>query len=192
MLINRKFLLIVAIAGMTIVGVIFLSIPFFQSLSMNAKQENDAWGAVCDVSDLALGGMKKCGLATVYRRTSIDKKSIARFKHLLADPASSESKQPESTRNQWRSENKDFFVFSPWAPVRGCGVELKDPEKSFERGPEEKEALLTLPYFTENCEGRTWDTSGRLYLRTYNPPEKNLIVPRVRWVSESSLLIYGS
>ena len=186
MLINRKFLLIVAIAGMTIVGVIFLSIPFFQSLSMNAKQENDAWGA-CDVSNLAPGAMKKCSWALVYRRTSLDKKSIARFEYLLADPNSNESQQPQSARNQWRSEHKDFFVFKSWAPVRGCGVGLKDPEKSFDWG----QALLTLPYFTEPCEGRTWDTSGRLYMRTNNPPEKNIIVPKVRWVSESSVLIYG-
>ena len=188
---NRKSLLITAVAGMTIVGGIFLSLPFFHSLSMNAKQENDAWGAVCDLSDLAPGAMKKCGWAMVYRRTPLDKKSIARFEHLLADPNSSDSQQPESARNQWRSENKDFFVFNSRAPVRGCVVALKEPEKSFEWGPQEKEALLTLPYFTENCEGRTWDTSGRLYMRTDNPPEKNLIVPKVRWVSESSVLIYG-
>ena len=171
-------------------GVIFLSVPFFHSLSMNAKQENDAWGA-CDVSNLAPGAMKKCSWAMVYHRTSLDKNSISRFKHLLADRDSSESQQPESARNQWRSENPDFFVFKPWAPIRECGVELKDAEKSLEWGPEEKEALLTLPYFTEPCEGRAWDTSGRLYLRPGYPPEKNLIVPKVRWVSESSVLVYG-
>ena len=188
--VNRKSLLIAVVAGMTMMGVIFLSIPFLLSLSINVKQENDAWG-VCDVSDLAPGAMKRCGWALVYHRTSLDKNSIARFKHLLADPDSSESQQPESARNQWRSENKDFFVFRSWAPVRGCGIELKAPEKSLEWNPQEKEALLALPYFTEHCEGRAWDTSGRLYMRTYNPPEKNLIVPKVRWVTEFGVLVYG-
>jgi len=57
--------------------------------------------------------------------------------------------------------------------------------------PVEKAAISTLPYFTEPCEGRTWDTSGRLYRRSNYPLEKNLIVPKVRWVSEFKVLIYG-
>ena len=55
----------------------------------------------------------------------------------------------------------------------------------------EIEALKELPFFTEPCEARTWDTSGRLYNRKGYPPERNLIVPRVRWISDSKVFIHG-
>lgn len=187
---NKKSVLIVSFAVTAVIGLVFLSIPFFRSLSITAKQESDAWGA-CDVSNVAPGATKKCGWTTVYRRTLLDKKSIAQFEYLLADVSSNESKQPESARNQWRSENQDFFVFKAWAPVRGCGVELKGPGAPLGWEPIEREAIATLPYFTESCEGRTWDTSGRLYRRSNYPRELNLIVPKVRWVSDSKVLIYG-
>lgn len=187
---NKKTLLTAAVSVITAIGLSFAAVPFLRSLSMNAKQENEAWGA-CDVSDLLPGGLKKCAWAMVYRRTALDKSSIERFGYLLADPASKESEQPESARNEWRSDSKEFFIFKPWAPVRACGVSLKSPTQSHAWKPPEKEAINSLPYFTEPCEGRTWDTSGRLYQRIGYPPEKNLIVPKVRWVTESKVLIYG-
>lgn len=182
---NRKQLLTVAVSVLAVA-----TVPFVRSLSLNAKQENEAWGT-CDVSDLSPGELKQCAWAMVYRRTRLDKTFINRFDYLLADPASKESEQPESLRNEWRSESKEFFVFKPWAPVRTCGVVLRAPTQTLSWEPPEKEAITVLPYFTEPCEGRTWDTSGRLYRRTGFPPEKNLIVPKVRWVTESRVLIYG-
>ena len=187
---NRRSLFVATFAVAAAAGIVFLSIPFISSLSMTAKQENDTWGA-CDVSNLAPGAVKKCGWAMVYRRTPLDKSAIRQFEYLLADAHSNGSKQPESARNQWRSESQDFFVFKAWAPVRGCAVELKNPGVPLGSKSVEKAAILTLPYFTEPCEGRTWDTSGRLYRRSNYPMENYLIVPKVRWVSEFKVLIYG-
>lgn len=186
----RRSLLVTTFVVATVTGIVFFSVPFLRSLSITARQESDAWGA-CDVSSLAPGAVKKCGSAMVYRRTSRDKSSIRQFEYLLADAYSKGSKQPESARNQWRSESQDFFVYKAWAPVRGCGVELKAPGPPQGWEPVEKAAILALPYFTEPCEGRIWDTSGRLYRRPNYPEEKNLTVPKVRWVSDSKVLIYG-
>jgi hypothetical protein len=77
------------------------------------------------------------------------------------------------------------------APIRGCQVEFKEPGSIGWDVPE-KVAVEALPYFFEPCDGRTWDTSGRLYLRTGYPPEKNLIVPKVHWLSKYNVHIYGS
>lgn len=187
---SRRSLLVTTFIVATVIGVVFFNIPFFRSLSISAKQESDTSGA-CDVSSLAPGAVKKCGWAMVYRRTPLDKSSVRQFEYLLADAHSNESKQPESLRNQWRSESQDFFVLKAQAPARGCGVELKNPGVPQGWEPAEKAAILALPYFTEPCEGRTWDTSGRLYRRPNYPMEKNLTVPKVRWVSEFKVLIYG-
>ncbi len=175
---------------MVIIGIGFLSIPFIQSMNINIKQENDAW-ATCDLSDIAPGSIKECGYGKVYRRTQADKDSISKFAHLLDDPKMSNSEQPESASNKWRSENPDFFVFYPWAPKRLCAVEFK-VANSIEYGgwkPPEYEALNELPFFIEPCESRTWDTSGRLYHRSNYPAEYNLIVPNVRWKTNTRILI---
>ena len=82
-----------------------------------------------------------------------------------------------------------IFLERPF--LGNTAVELKNPGVPLGREPVEKAAILTLPYFTEPCEGRTWDTSGRLYRRSNYPLEKNLIVPQVRWVSEFKVLIYA-
>ncbi len=187
---NKKSLLITITSGMTLVGLIFLSVTFLSYLSLTPKQENDAWIA-CEVSDLQPGAIRKCGWNFVYRRTEQDKLSNSKFLFLLADPNSDNSKQPAEARNQWRSENPDFFVFKSMAPIRGCQVEFKEPGSIGWDVPE-KVAVEALPYFFEPCDGRTWDTSGRLYLRTGYPPEKNLIVPKVHWLSKYNVHIYGS
>ena len=62
---------------------------------------------------------------------------------------------------------------------------------SFKTWGGEKEALEALPYFTELCGGRTWDMSGRLYQRGGHPPEENLTVPNVKWISDTRVLVYG-
>ena len=189
---SRRTHLKLAVGAMAVLGAAMVSLPFLYSLSINPKQENDAWGA-CDVSDLAQGAMKQCGWAAVYRRTSEDMASVDKFASLLADPDSIHSSQPSSAKNHWRSENPYYFVFKPWAPHRRCKVWLETSRKYYSGWePPENVALTELPYFMEPCEGRTWDTSGRLYKRDGYPPEQNLAVPSVRWISPTKVLIYSS
>lgn len=187
---NRRTLLSLTVGGLAAIGLAISAIPFIQSMSVTAARENAAW-ATCDVSDLPQGKARVCGYAMVYRRTEKDKTSVSKFIHLLSDPESLHSEQPETAKNIWRSENSEFFVFYPWAPVRRCVVELisSGPMNGWE--VPETEALSELPYFRELCEGRAWDTSGRLYFREDYPLEHNLIVPKVRWVDASKLLVYG-
>ena len=186
---NRRSLLSFAVLGTVAIGVAMTAIPFAKSMYVSAGRENAAW-TTCDVSGLPAGEMMTCGYAMIYHRTENDKSMVAKYAHLLADPKSLASEQPSGALNPWRSEREDYFIFRPWAPVRHCGVELrKVPPHWWE--PPELEALKELPYFTEPCEGRAWDMSGRLYQRKGYPPEMNLIVPKVKWVSESKVLVYG-
>lgn len=187
---NRRDALKLAVTGLALLGIGISAIPFINSLSINPKQKNEAWGS-CDVSELKKGSTKQCGWAVVYRRTDKDISSIDKYTSLLTDPNSKQSEQPASAQNRWRSENKEYFVFKPWAPVRKCVVKLVDSKFYYGWEPPENEALIELPFLTEPCEGRTWDTSGRLYYREGYPPERNLIVPKVQWVSPTKVLIHG-
>jgi hypothetical protein len=165
-------------------------IPFVSSMSINPKQENEAWNT-CDISGLEKGSLKRCDWAVVYRRTDMDVFLIDKYSSLLADPDSEHSEQPSSAQNRWRSESKEYFVFKPWAPVRKCEVKLVDSNYYYGWEPPENDALNELPFFAEQCEGRAWDTSGRLYYREGYPPERNLIVPRVEWVAPTKVIIHG-
>ena len=172
----------------TVIGFALLIGVLFSTLSINPKQENEAWGA-CDLSGMEAGSVRKCRWASVYRRTAKDIQSVDKYTNLLADPHSQMSDQPEESENKWRSENREYFVYRSFAPKRYCAVNLMQPT-TIGWQPNEYEALKELPYFTEQCEGRTWDTSGRLYSRAGYPPELNLSVPTVRWVSPTSVLIH--
>jgi len=127
----------------------------------------------------------------VYRRTQRDINSVSKYAHLLQDHDSNNSKQPVSAKNQWRSENTNYLVFKAYAPNRDCGVTLHEPLTVITWDPPELEALQELPYFTEQCEGRVWDTSGRLYRRDNYPLEQNLIIPKHRWTGKESVLIHA-
>jgi len=172
---------------LVVIGVVILIGMLFSSLAINEKQEDEAWGA-CDLSGIQPGSVIKCRSISIYRRTQKDIQSVEKYTDLLADPHSLESEQPASARNKWRSESEQYFIFQSFAPKRLCTVELTQTV-NYGWQPEEKEALKDLPYFTENCEGRAWDTSGRLYSRAGFPEELNLSVPTVKWVSPTSVLI---
>ena len=189
---NRRKSLLYVLTCLVLLAIFIIAKTLSNSLSINEKQENDAW-VTCPIANLNPGELVSCNHAFLYayRRTNQDKQNIDQYVHLLEDPNSDKSKQPESARNQWRSENEDFFIFFASAPERGCSVELKT---IFNRSwkPQEYEAIKELPYFIEQCESRTWDTSGRIYSRKGAFSEYNLEVPRVEWLSNSSVRVHGS
>ncbi|MFK8028475.1 MAG: hypothetical protein AB8C40_10495 [Gammaproteobacteria bacterium] len=180
------------IVALILVGLGFTGYAFLSTLSVTDKQKNSAWAA-CDLSSMLPGTIKECGYGYVYKRTDQDKKLINKFVHLLADPDQKESVQPDNAKNIWRSANKDYFVFYPWSPHRGCGVFFNNAVSNIQPnlGIPEDEAIKSLPYFKENCESRIWDMSGRLYNRKQYPPEYNLTVPKVEWYSDSKVYVHA-
>lgn len=184
---NKRAFLKNTLRIMFLLGLGFISWLFFSGLSSTDKQENAAW-VECDVSRLIPGQVIQCAFAVVYKRTDTDKKRIDDYVNLLDDPASARSTQPDSVKNKWRSENTDYFIFLPIAPVKKCRVALQRPTSSWGHHSE-KRPLSELPFFSELCDGRAWDTSGRLYRRDDYPNEFNLKVPQVKWLSDTRALI---
>ena len=192
MLMNKKKALIRALLLFSFVGSIFIAYPFFASLSISANSLNNSIVS-CSVKQMKPGQIIECGRASIYRRTIEDRRDIDKFSYLLQDPQSIYSKQPDDKQNRWRSKNTEYFIYYSFAPKRGCPLIFNKPKK-FEISwyePPEVEALESLPYFTEQCEGRTWDTSGRVYYRKGYPEEFNLIVPKTNWVSTTNVQVYG-
>lgn len=186
---EKRSALVVLVLLTGVVGLALFATVLIKSMTVNSKQRNDAW-VECELAALPPGHLMRCGWASIYRRTTGEKNAVGAYINLLDDPYSKSSKQPESAKNKWRSESEEFFIFLPWAPHRGCPVELKPAGRNYPAWkPDEIAVLLKSPYFLERCEGRTWDASGRLYGRKGYPPEYNLTVPIVSWVSKNRVLV---
>jgi len=185
--------LIYALSFLAIVGLAFASYPFISSLSISEQTKSDSI-FTCSVDNMKSGEIIECGRVSIYKRTENDKKYLTKFAYMLSDPQSIYSKQPKSINKLYRSENPDYLVYLSWAPKRGCPLSLKESVSSNDDWyiPPELEALKDLPYFTEQCEGRAWDTSGRLYHRDGYPEESNLTIPNTKWVSKTTVHIYAN
>lgn len=185
---KRKSLLI-SVACLGTIGLLFVGAVFFYALGPTKGSENDAWAEI-DLSGMKPGEVNDVGWAWIYRRHEEDKARVGAYLEMLADPESAHSTQPESSKNQWRSASPDFFVFLPWAPQRGCGVIFRAKGTNVGDWWPEHKIASEIPHFIEPCEGRIFDSSGRLFLRRGYPPEQNLSVPYTKWITPTKVLVW--
>lgn len=185
---NRRKLLTAVVLTCCLAGAGFVLVLLLHSLGISAKTENDSWSEY-DLVGIRPGELRKLDWAWVYRRTDQDKKNVRAFIARMEDPLSLHSRQPENARNEWRSGSPEFFIFLPFAPIRGCGVKFMPPGELDYADIPEADIVKLAPYFSEPCEGRVFDTSGRLFRRQNYPPENNLIVPDTQWVTKTKVLV---
>ena len=163
----------------------FQRIQFFSGL----KAENAAQ-VIYDLLDIKPGEVKELGRSWIYRRTAKDIEYIDRIVLLTDDPHSVKSEQPDTVLNKWRSQNDNFFIFLPYAPVRGCPIEFIPANSVSYQDYEDGKAIQKYNHFRDSCEWRLFDTSGRILSRKNWPLEKNLIVPEVKWLSNTRIIIF--
>ena len=175
---------------MAFAGMLFAVYPFLASMKLSEKAKNNSW-RVYDLSDMKPGQLRKLGQAWAYRRTASDFESYDKLKTIYQDPDMAESEQPDTAMNQWRSPDKDFLVFLPWAPVRGCAVIFVEPGTETYEYYEDGQLIAPHAHFREMCEWRIFDTTGRLLARGQWPPENNLTIPEMKWESSRRVQIFG-
>jgi len=154
-----------------LIGLAFLSVPFISSFSTNEIDEKQrstsAWVIKYPVADLPLGKVTALnwsgGIVWVYARTEKNISLLKTEGSVLRDALSTQSDQPKQLRNNFRSENKKYFVFIPQENKRGCQVSLND----------DTEGVL----FTEPCFSAKYDASGRIFKNSGHKDQKNLAVP---------------
>lgn len=165
------------------IGFVFLSIPFISSFTTDDIEEKQGasshWVVTYSTTDLIEGEIKTLpwsgGEFWVYTRTEFDIKSLKNEKTLLSDQFSEKSDQPESMKNNFRSESEKYFVFIPQESKRGCQVRLN----------EDKDNVI----FTEPCFSAKYDAAGRKFLKMGHKEQKNLAVPE--HAVESGILKIG-
>lgn len=171
--------------GLATIAVIGGAFPFGSSLLPSEKAKAEAQ---YDLSDIQPGELRSVASFMVYRRTPEDFASYEVSRKFYVNGGMERSKQPASANNELRSDRREFFIFLQGAPVRGCYVALvTEPVETTAATAAyapDVVALNGFPHFREPCEGRIFDTTGRLLDRKGYPPEENLSVPALRWVSE--------
>ena len=124
-----------AIMGAGVVGICFV---LFSSMGMPAFRRVEA---ILDVADLQRGQIAKFEIAGtpvwVLHRTTEMTKDLAFSTHLLLDPNSTVSAQPDSMRTPLRSLRTEYFVFIPQFNLRNVasgwqgtlGVDYAPPQE---------------------------------------------------------------
>ncbi|WP_444936611.1 hypothetical protein ACJJIW_02235 [Microbulbifer sp. JMSA004] len=184
-----KVILLWACMGVLLfLGTVFYGMPFFLSFGINNRAENDSTYAF-DLSDMKKGEYREYGYFSVYRRTDRDKLLINEYLGSLQDPSSLGSSQPEGSDNVWRSGSENFFVFYPYAPNRGCSVDFVEPNHEPYGEWMNASHIHKFAHFVDLCEGRIWDTSGRILKKPYSLPEVNLTVPKTKWYTSAEVVV---
>jgi ubiquinol-cytochrome c reductase iron-sulfur subunit len=99
----------------------------------------------------------------------------------LRDPDSSESEQPDYTRNALRSIKPEYLVLVGICTHLGCSPSFRPEVAPADLGPDWKGGFFCP------CHGSTFDLAGRVYRGV--PAPTNLVVPPHRYVSNTVILV---
>jgi Rieske Fe-S protein len=169
---NRRQILSGLMKLLFFIGFVFLSIPFISTFSTNdisEKQKSSTrWVISLPTSALVDGEVKflswSGGLVWVYVRNEKEIQSLKNKNNLLRDAASLKSDQPDSMKNNFRSDSEKYFVFIPQENKKSCQVSLN----------RESESMI----FTEPCFNAKYDAAGRIFKNSGHREQQNLSVPK--------------
>lgn len=180
---HKRLILSVLLKLLILLGLLIGSIPFVSSLFLADSDEDKVLKhfSAHDISALERGGIQKIKQPSfevwVYYRTLQDIEQIKTMPHdLLRDPLSKLSQQPSDMLPEFRSLNKDYFVFVPNESLKQCQVQ-PDQSTSGHNG------------FSELCYRGFFDTAGRALTAHGSQQQKNLKVPAYQWRDEKTLLL---
>ena len=182
---RRQWIAATTVAGGT--GLVASAVPFVASLAPSERAR--ALGAPVEVELQAIqpGELRivewRGKPVFVLRRSQDMLIALARHDHLLADPTSRQSIQPDLTRNALRSLAPAMVVLEAVCTHLGC-------IPSFRPTPGAPDISASWPGgFYCPCHGSKFDFAGRVFKNL--PAPTNLTVPPHAFHSDSKLLIGG-
>jgi ubiquinol-cytochrome c reductase iron-sulfur subunit len=169
---RRKFLT-TATTATGALGAAFALVPFIASWKPSERARALGAPAELDLSKLAPGQMaivtwRKQQVYVVHRTPEM-LQALAGHDGELKDPDSSESEQPEYTKNATRALNPEYLVLVGICTHLGCL-----PKQRFERGQAELGPSWPGGFFCP-CHGSRFDLAGRVFQGS--PASVNLRVP---------------
>lgn len=182
---NRRRLYLTRILKlMTLLGAVFISIPFISQVTHDEHAQGrvrDAWEVEIDLRELEPGQFLNIddwpgGPVSAYRRTDYEIRALQQPNPGLLDPDSRDSRQPPSMGNPTRSQKPEYFVFIPQETQRQCRVRYIPADK------QPKADIEWYGGFSDPCLGSLYDSAGRIYAGYREAAQQNLTVPPYRFV----------
>lgn len=181
---KREFLT----ASVTVVGAVgagFTAVPFLSAMSPSAKARAAGAPIEVDISKLEPGQLivvKWRGKPVwILKRDDFALQSLLKLEDRLQDPKSDESKQPESSHNQYRSIKPEIFLAVGLCTHLGCSPTFRPEVAPADLGPD-WEGGFFCP-----CHGSFFDFAGRVYKGV--PAPTNLEIPPYRYLSETRIRV---
>ncbi|MFN2339192.1 MAG: ubiquinol-cytochrome c reductase iron-sulfur subunit [Gammaproteobacteria bacterium] len=182
---SRRRFLTAATAVVGAVGAAFVAVPFVTSMLPSDKAKAAGAPVEADISKLEPGQMIRVQWrgkpVWVVSRTPAMVEALPGLDDRLRDPDSSESEQPDYTKNPLRSIKPETLVLVGICTHLGCSPSYRPEVAPADLGPDWKGGFFCP------CHGSSFDLAGRVYRGV--PAPTNLVVPPHRYVSNTVILI---
>lgn len=181
---KRDFLVGVT-AGMGTVATGAVLVPFVDSMNPSERAKSAGAPVEADLSKIAPGELKifewRGKPVWVLRRTPEMLASLDADKNMLADPNSEAPQQPEYCTNEYRAQNKEWFVCVGICTHLGCS-----PTYRPDTGASDLGADWPGGWFCP-CHGSKFDFAGRVFKNV--PAPTNLVIPPYKFADATRLVI---
>jgi len=183
---NKKRRVLLAATSMVgAVGIGYVAVPFIASMNPSAKARAAGAPVEADIGKLEPGAMLRVKWrgkpVWVVNRTAEMLAALLESDHLLADPDSAASVQPESCRNRARSLKPEYLVAVGICTHLGCSPTYRPEVAPADLGAEWKGGFFCP------CHGSRFDLAGRVYAGV--PAPINLEIPKHTYISDTVILI---
>jgi len=183
---NRRRLVLAAGGAVGIAAAVAAVLPFVRSMSPSERTKAAGAPVEVDIGNLKAGQMLTVEWrgkpVWILHRTPEMLASLAGLAPQLSDPASEQSIQPDSCRNEARSIRPEIMVAVGVCTHLGCS-----PKPRFGTGLESGLEAGWQGGFYCPCHGSTFDLAGRVFKDKLAP--SNLVIPPYRFAGNARIII---
>ena len=181
---KRQFLT----SALTVVGGIgtgYLAVPFLAQMQPSVKAMAAGAPVEIDLSKMESGQLLRVAWrgkpVWIVNRTPAALETLKAMDSVLSDPDSSDSLQPEYSKNPHRSIKPEIFVAIGLCTHLGCSPTFRPEIAPHDLGPDWKGGFFCP------CHGSRFDLAGRVYSGV--PAPTNLEIPPHRYKSDTLLIV---
>ena len=181
---KRQFLT----SAVTVVGAVgtgFLAVPFLAQMQPSVKAMAAGAPVEVDISKMEPGQLIRVAWrgkpVWILNRTPEVLETLKTLDGQLRDPKSTDSIQPESSKNPGRSIKPEVFVAVGLCTHLGCSPTFRPEIAPSDLGENWKGGFFCP------CHGSWFDLAGRVYQGV--PAPTNLEIPPYRYISDTLLIV---
>ena len=182
---SKRQFLTTALSVVGAVGTGYLAVPFLSQMRPSAKAMAAGAPVEVDISKMESGQLIRVAWrgkpVWVLNRQPQVLATLVTLDGKLADPQSSQSSQPESSKNSLRSIKPEVFVAVGLCTHLGCSPTFRPEIAPNDLGEDWKGGFFCP------CHGSWFDLAGRVYRGV--PAPTNLEVPPYRYVTDTLIII---